>query len=123
MEAALFFITVALLSYCSTVSSLGTGAPTFLNVCHDLTQVHSPNNPTECASDCLFSVVVDSIDGNEIQAEQPSTFRCGSVYRRKHHKSRLTELIASLYSYILEIIFRHCFFSPIILFFNSALFS
>ncbi len=84
MKAALFFINVGLLSYCNTVSSLGTGAPTFLNVCHDLTQVHSPFDPTACVvDDCPFSMVVDSIDGNEVQPRQLSTFRCGSVYRRK----------------------------------------
>ncbi len=81
MKVTWIFLCAALLSYCSTVFSFGTGAPTFGSVCSDLTQAHFPNVPTPCESDCPFSLVLMSIDGNlTVPTGRENLYRCGSTH-------------------------------------------
>ena len=79
------FAAVALLLLASQgrlqVSALPTGAPTA--ACTDLAQQHSGLSPTDCGSDCPFSVSLVAIDGTPVAAGAAETYRCGSEHTRE----------------------------------------
>ena len=75
------------LAICSIAAGLPGGAPTFGNVCNDLTQQHFGSSgliaPISCETLCPYTVSLTNVGGGAVPAGKEGFYRCGSMHRRK----------------------------------------
>ena len=84
MAKSLLLVAAAFLAICSITAGLPGGAPTFGNVCNDLTQQHAGIAPTSCGGNlCPYTVSFTEVDGAAVPAGKEGLYRCGSVHKRK----------------------------------------
>lgn len=89
MAKSLVLVAAAFLTICSTATGLPGGAPTFGNVCNDLTQQHFGSTgliaPIPCPeSSCPYTVSFTEVDGAGVPAGREGFYRCGSVHKCKY---------------------------------------
>ena len=79
MAARSLLIVAGLLTTCSIVYGLPTGAPTA--ACVDLRQQHAGISPSPCEGEsCPFTMSIESIDGGTVPEGKENLYRCGSVH-------------------------------------------
>ena len=84
MAKSLLLVAAAFLAICSITAGLPGGAPTFGNVCNDLTQQHAGIAPISCVGAlCPYTVSFTEVDGADVPAGKEGFYRCGSVHKRK----------------------------------------